>query len=185
MELTVDILESKERIRELSPLKTLKELGFGEGMTFCDIGAGSGIFSFSAAELSKNDIYSLELNDDLIEFINHRKAEGYFDHIHVRKVKSKSLPIIDDSCDLVMMAEVLHEIEDKMTMYEEIKRGLKYNGQLVIIEYLEDAEGDWPPKEYRVNPNDIKEMTRLIGFEAEEERRLGDSYYLLSLRLVK
>ncbi|MCT4634086.1 MAG: class I SAM-dependent methyltransferase [Firmicutes bacterium] len=185
MELTVDMLESKERMKELNPLETLKELGFGEGMTFCDIGAGSGTFSFPAAELSKNDIYSLELDDDLIEFINHRKAEKYYNHIYVRKVKSKALPISDDSCDLVMMAEVLHEIEDKMTMYEEIKRGLKKNGKLVIIEYLIDAEGDWPPKEYRVNPNDVKEMTKSLGFELEVERKLGDHYYLLSLRLVR
>ena len=55
--------ENPIRISELSPKATLIRVGFMEGMKLCDIGAGTGIFSFPATEISSDDIYALEILD--------------------------------------------------------------------------------------------------------------------------
>ena len=47
-------LERAERIQELNPPETLKRIGLMPGNTFCDIRAGTGIFTFAAAELTEN-----------------------------------------------------------------------------------------------------------------------------------
>ena len=38
--------ENPERIAELNPRQTLQAVGFKRGMTLCDIGAGTGLFTF-------------------------------------------------------------------------------------------------------------------------------------------
>ncbi|MFA6075127.1 MAG: hypothetical protein WCV63_02675 [Negativicutes bacterium] len=42
--------ENPERVAELNPQLTLRAAGFERGMTLCDIGAGTGLFTFAAAD---------------------------------------------------------------------------------------------------------------------------------------
>ena len=42
--------ENPARLDELRPESTLRRAGFSEGMSLCDIGAGTGIFSVAAAK---------------------------------------------------------------------------------------------------------------------------------------
>lgn len=183
MKFTVDMLETKERMAELLPTETLKFIGFEDGMTFCDIGAGSGVFSFPAAEISKNNIYALELNDDLINFMENKKANLGLNHMQIKKVKSDILPVNDNSCDLVMMTAVLHGIKRKEELVKEIKRVLKGSGKLTIVEFHKKNQVDGPPMSYRMSPSDVKEIIEKYGFEVEKERVLGENNYLLSFRL--
>ena len=43
-------IDKQDRIAELSPDKTLKKIGFVAEMSFCDIGAGTGLFTFVSGE---------------------------------------------------------------------------------------------------------------------------------------
>ena len=50
----IEKLENEQRILELNAGETLMKIGFTEGLNLCDIGAGTGIFSFEAAKISSH-----------------------------------------------------------------------------------------------------------------------------------
>lgn len=56
-------LENPVRLAELDPAATLIRAGFRENMVLCDIGAGTGIFTFPATQISSEKIYTLEISD--------------------------------------------------------------------------------------------------------------------------
>ena len=62
-------LENPQRRKELSPGETLRKAGFAAGMTLCDIGAGTGLFLFEAARISREAVFALEIDPELIQFM--------------------------------------------------------------------------------------------------------------------
>ena len=76
--------ENPIRIAELDPKNTLKKAGFKENMILCDIGTGTGIFSFPAAQISSSYIYALEISDSMLELLERRKAERNVENLKIR-----------------------------------------------------------------------------------------------------
>src|SRR6056297_1665427 len=120
--------ENEKRLMELSPINTLKNAGFKEDSVLCDIGAGTGVFAFPAANISNNKIYALDISDKMIDILSIRKKEKNIKNVIIKKVESSTLPVVDNSCDMVSLVTVLHEIDKKDLMIVEIKRILKNQG---------------------------------------------------------
>jgi len=175
----INKFENPVRITELNPKNTLMKAGFKDTMVLCDIGAGSGIFSFPAAQISSSDIFALEISDDMIEVLENKKSENNTQNIIIRKVESEDLPLDDDICDMAIMVTVLHEIEDKSSMIKEIKRVLKENGKLVVIEFHKDKTPMGPPIDHRISQELVLELCNDNGFKTTEKYRLGDNFYCL------
>lgn len=176
--------ESKERLEELNPKKTLERLGFREGSILCDIGAGTGIFSFPATELSKNDIYALDVSDKMLELLEERKKSRGVRNLKIKKVENNILPVADNTCDLAIMITVLHHVEDKKFMFSEIGRVLKSSGRLTIVEfYKKDAEMG-PPKDIRISEDELVEIGKKNGLEVVGEYSFGENFYSKTFKFI-
>jgi ubiquinone/menaquinone biosynthesis C-methylase UbiE len=173
----VSKFENPIRVAELNSRNTLIKAGFKDGMTLCDIGAGTGIFSFAAAEISSNDIYALEISDNMIELLKKRMVEGHTKNLNIKKVNSDILPLDNNSCDMAIMVTVLHEIEKKELMLNEIKRILKDKGKLVIIEFHKRKTPMGPPVDHRISDRYVEEICNSIGLKIIDEFSLGDNLY--------
>jgi ubiquinone/menaquinone biosynthesis C-methylase UbiE len=128
-------LENPERVSALDPENTLIRAGFENGMTLCDVGAGTGLFSFAAAGISSGNIYALEISDVMIGFLSEVKARRSVSNLTILKVVSDILPLEDKSCDMAVMCAVLHELEGKEAMLGEIGRILRESGILLVIDW--------------------------------------------------
>ncbi len=184
MDHKVNKLENSARLAELDPKGTLTKAGLKDGMSLCDIGAGSGIFTFPAAKISKGAIYALEVSDDMIEILKKRAEEKRLSNVIVKKVESETLPLEDGICDMAIMVTVLHEIEDQETMLREIKRVLKEKGRLVIIEFHEKGTPIGPPEGHRLSQKEAEKLCKTGGYQTEECFSLGENFYCLILRAV-
>lgn len=178
-DIIINKLENPERMAELDSKNTLIKSGFKDGMTLCDIGAGTGIFSFAAGEISNNDIYALEISDDLVELLNSRIVEKNIKNLKVMKVHSDILPLEDGVCDIVIMATVLHEIEKKMFMLNEIKRILKEKGKLVVIEFHKKTTPIGPPVDRRISEEYVEKLCNSNGFKIIDKFVLGENFYCM------
>jgi len=175
--------ENEKRLLELNPTNTLIKAGFKEDMILCDIGAGTGIFSFPAAEISCNDIYALEISDDMIEILKNRIAESNTSNLKVKKVDSNILPLDDSSCDMAIMVTVLHEIENKEFMINEIKRILKDKGRVMIIEFHKRKTPMGPPVDHRISEEDSEALCNKNGLKTIDKFSLGDNFYSVVFEL--
>lgn len=176
----INKFENTNRIGELNPIETLKRVGFTENMVLCDIGAGTGIFSFPATEITHSNVYALEISDEMIELLELRKEERGATNLHVKKVISDILPLDNEICDMVLMVTVLQEIENTGLLLPEINRILKKTGKLVIIEFHKKVTPMGPPIEHRLSIEKVEELCLLYNFRVADKFDLGDNFYCIT-----
>ena len=174
----INRLENDARVMELNPTNTLIRAGFGAGMTLCDIGAGTGLFSFAAAEISQNDIYALEISEQMIELLAQRMVERNVKNLIIKKVDSGILPLDDNFCDMAIMVTVLHEVDNKESMLQEVKRILRHSGKLVIIEFHNRKTPMGPPVELRLAQKYVEELCNKNGLQTLYRNSLGENLYI-------
>lgn len=172
----INKFENKDRIEELKPKETLKKAGFKKEMTLADIGAGTGIFTFAAAKISKNHIYAFEISDEMIEILNFRKKEYKANNLVIKKVTSPALPQSDSSCDCAVMCTVLHHLEDKEFMLKQIRRILKAGGKFISIDFHKLETPFGPPEQYRLSENEIIHLCESAGFKKIKKYSMGDNF---------
>jgi ubiquinone/menaquinone biosynthesis C-methylase UbiE len=177
-------LENPVRIAELDPANTLIKAGFQKTMTLCDIGAGSGIFSFPAGKLTGGDVYALEISDEMIRLLESRAEEHNISNLKIKKVESEILPVDSSTCDMAVMVTVLHELEDKPGMLHEIKRILKEKGKLLVIEFHKGQTPMGPPSDHRISQEEAEEICNKNGFQTIDAFSLGDNYYGIVFEVI-
>ncbi len=173
----------------LNPTEVVKLLPLKEGMVVADFGCGNGYFSLEIAKKIKptGKVIALDIWKPSLEALNFRaKLEGLNNIIETRwanleQIKGSTLP--DNSCDLVFIANILFEIEQKNVIIEEAKRILKPEGSLVVIE--------WEPEKlpnknflFPITKTETLELAEKLGFKLERELSLSVTHYGLLLKLI-
>jgi len=149
-------LDSPQRRNLMPPLETLKSLGLKSTDTVADIGCGIGYFTNPAAEIVKdNKVYALDPSSEMLEWITtHSEAKN----IVPVKTTDYDFIIEDDMIDFALLANVFHEIDDKGKFIKEIKRILKLNGRLAVIEWQKKEAKMGPDLAHRISPPELNSL---------------------------
>jgi len=128
-----DLIDSK---------KLFSELQLKKGSVLLDLACGRGLYSIAASEYigEQGKIYAVDLWQEGIDFLIQETTAGQIVNIHASVADiNKHIPFADHSIDVCLMATVLHDlIEDhaeKGTL-KEVKRVLKPEGLLAVIEFI-------------------------------------------------
>lgn len=172
----IDILISEERKKELDPLKYLKEKGLEKGMAFADIGCGPGFFVFPASEIvgSSGKVYALDTQQEMLNELKKRRPA---ENVIVLKSDETNLPVEGKAVDMALMVFVLHEVHHPVDFLKEVKRILKPNGRLIVIDWEKKVEEKGPPFEERVPKEKAGEIFVQAGFKNIETNSLNPSHY--------
>ena len=115
----VEKLEKPTRVRELQIGRVLDCLTISGERSFCDIGAGTGLFALEAAARTRGPVYALEVSDEMLALLRERRDAKRLDNIDIRRVEGP-LPLDDASCDRCLLSTVYHELDDRQAMLREI-----------------------------------------------------------------
>lgn len=169
----VQKLEHPERIAELLPKETLLRMGLQKDSVFCDIGAGTGIFTFAAAEMTAKSIYAVEISQPMRAWLQSKNNTPNVTIAH----SIQEVP--EGDCDTALLCTVLHEIDDIPGMLSEIRRILKREGTLAVIEFHKAETPMGPPVSHRIAEQDAVKILTENGFLPIEGFRLGENFYCL------
>lgn len=169
-------LDNPKRVAELNPSGTLKRIGLKDGDVFCDIGAGTGIFTFEAAEQTKADIYAVEISREMLGILQSKKQERNAENI-ILKENVQAVP--SASCRMVLLCTVLHELRDPENMVSEVKRILISDGVFAVIEFHKRQTSMGPPLELRMSPAQVEDQLLRHGFDKTNYFELGENLYTL------
>lgn len=135
-------LERQSREQEENTTLAIDNLPINSGSVVADIGAGSGFYTFRIApKVPEGKVYAVEIQDDAIQYLKDRSKELGFDNVITVKGAEDSPNLPDNSIDLAIMVDVYHELEFPVEMLAAIRRSLKPDGKLLLIEYRgEDPE---------------------------------------------
>ena len=129
-------LDRAERETEENTETLLQNMEISKKDTIADIGAGSGYHVFKMAEIAKNGlIYAVDIQDEMLAELASRKEENNSRNVAVIKGSEKSVNLPENSVDKVLMVDVYHEFSYPIEMIASIKKALRPDGKLYLIEY--------------------------------------------------
>lgn len=129
-------LERSTRPQEENTELAIKNLPIDKKSVVADIGAGSGYYTFRIAKkVPEGKVYAVEIQDPAIKYLEERSNELGFDNVITIKGTEKSPMLPDNSIDLAIMVDVYHELEYPHEVLQNIKKSLKPDGKLLLIEY--------------------------------------------------
>lgn len=165
-----------------NPTRNIQQLGLIRGMHIVDLGAGSGFYSMSLAEEVGDNgrVYAIDVQKDLLQKIkNEAKVRGAsnLEIIWGNVEKIGGTKMKDDSVDVVVIANMLFQAEDKNGVCAEAKRILKVGGRALVVDWLDSFGGLGPTKENVFLLSSAKDIFQKNGFVFDKEFDAGDHHY--------
>ena len=124
------------------PIQNLAELDVQDGMKVADIGAGGGFYSIEAAKKagSRGMVYAIDVQQDLLEKLKRSAALIGVHNIEIiwgNAEKIGGTKLRENMIDRAILSNVLFQIEqkDRDNLVLEIKRIVKPNGKLLVVDW--------------------------------------------------
>ncbi len=169
----------------LDPSEILRQLKLRKHITAADFGCGSGGWVMPLAKiLEEGKVYAIDILEEPLSALRAKinpltGGEKLF-NIEVRKADvEKGTTLLSNSCDLVLMTNLLFECEDKKKVLEEAKRILKKGGKILVVDWIKDnpltPEIEW------ADFDEIKKTTQELDLKLEKEFEAGAYHWGLIL----
>ncbi len=131
-----DWLERNERQQEENTQLAIDKMPLAPNAAVADIGAGTGYYSFRiAAKIPKGKVYAAEIQDELITYLRNKKTLLKDSVVEIVKSSELSPNLPANSIDLAIMVDVYHELAFPQEMLQAIRKALKPDGKILLIEY--------------------------------------------------
>jgi ubiquinone/menaquinone biosynthesis C-methylase UbiE len=174
------ILDDPERVKILDSASILDKLELRGEMVFADLGCGTGFFAIPAARRVKK-VFALDIQPEMLEILRDKIKKEKITNIEALLSGESSIPLLDKSVDILLTANVFHELEDRSALLREVKRVLKMNGRLMIIDWKKMEMDFGPPLQERLDEKEVIATCFRNGFTLIEKLNIGPYNYLLIL----
>jgi len=160
-----------ERWEKKEGIKFLRKIGIKSGQTILDFGARVGYYSIPAARIvgKEGRVYALDKNSDSLNELKRKMTEQELENIILIKADGNlKIGLKNNSIDVVLLYDVLHLINDREKLYEEVHKVLQENGLFSV--YPKHNKFDSPGWGLEnMTPKDIKNEIENYGFYFEGE----------------
>jgi ubiquinone/menaquinone biosynthesis C-methylase UbiE len=132
---------------------------------------------------SEGKVYAADISEARIASLLRAAQERGLDQIEafVADVTHRT-PLQSNTIDVCLMANVFHGfVENGVPRGElgEIKRVLRFEGVLAILDFRKDVDRPpGPPLDRRVDAEELERMISQYGFRAQSSAVVGDYHYL-------
>lgn len=176
-------LEDPARLKWLPPSDVIAALDIHSGMAVVDVGAGTGYFSIPIADWlgSSGVVYAVDLQPEMLDLLKkklrHRKNQC---RIELLQGTADCVPLPTHCSDLVLLANIWHELDALETVLKEARRLLKPGGKLAILDWSAEFSGPpGPPQGHRVSDAAVCDMLLSEGWVVLADTAIGAFSYLV------
>jgi ubiquinone/menaquinone biosynthesis C-methylase UbiE len=156
--------EDPARAEWQKPEKTIASLGSLGGRTVADIGAGTGYFSFPIAKKAAK-VIAIDIDQRFLDYIAQKKqTQKIGDNIETRLTAPDASGLKTGEADMVLIVDTYHHIEGRVGYLRKLKKCLRADGVLVIIDFKKMKTPPGPPVELRVAQEQVESELKSAGF---------------------
>jgi ubiquinone/menaquinone biosynthesis C-methylase UbiE len=182
----IAMLDDPKRDEYQKPHEVITALNLKEGEVIADIGAGSGYFTFRLAHHvgDTGRVYAVDVSPDMIVHLNR----------HIRDLRATNVVTIlsapddpllmDASIDRFFLCDTWHHIADHPRYLALMKKMLKPDGQIVMIEFKKAQTPVGPPLEMRIDREDLVKEMEANAFHLEAEYTFLPYQYFLVFKVM-
>lgn len=163
------IRDTREREERCSLL--LANLPLKTGMTVCDMGCGNGFYSLPIAQAigKRGRVLAVDIQVEMLNMLRERMESESIENITpiLGSMYDPRLP--ENSVDLVLLVDVYHEFSHPEQMLAAMRRSLKPDGKIVLVEYRgEDPDVPIRP-EHKMTKEQIMLELPANGYQLVDE----------------
>jgi len=167
-------------------MEILDLMGLKPGMNVSDIGAGSGFFArLMAQKVAPGGIvYAVDISKSFVDHIEKTAREMGLENVKAVLGDPASPKLAENSVDVVFVAHTYHHFEFPYEMLAEIKKALRPDGLLLLIdaERITGLTSDGRMRMVRAGKGTFTDEIINAGFQLEEEVDLFEADYVLKFR---
>jgi ubiquinone/menaquinone biosynthesis C-methylase UbiE len=182
LEQYISILEDPKRDEWQKPEAVLKTLNLQPGQIVVDIGAGSGYFTVRLARAvgEKGQVFALDVDEGMINHLRQRLTTEQLRNVTVIQVPAHDPLLIDQSADVVFICDTYHHIEDRDVYMRKVRKGLKPNGRVVIVDfYKREGIPVGPPLGMRLSEDAVQKELQAAGLQVTEKLTTLPNQYII------
>jgi ubiquinone/menaquinone biosynthesis C-methylase UbiE len=151
----IGVLESEDRKTWQNREEIIDLLELKSSYVVADLGCGNGYFTVPISRKVKK-VYGIDVQKEMLEFLEQKIQEQKIFNIITLLSKENKIPLQNESVDLLLSVNSLHEFRDKEKAVNEIRRVLRPKGQAVIVDFKKKDSSFGPPVSIRVSEEQAK-----------------------------
>jgi ubiquinone/menaquinone biosynthesis C-methylase UbiE len=168
-----DWLERSERELEEQPEVALDALQIRPGMVVADVGAGVGYFTIRLAHRvgPTGKVYANDIQPEMLSRLQDRLDEDKITNVEPVLGTQADPRLPANKIDLVLMVDVYHELAQPQRMLQQLRKALKADGRLVVVEYRKEDPTIPIRPEHKMSVSEVKTEIEAEGFRLAEVLR--------------
>ena len=163
-------LERSDREATEQPEKVLDTLKITPGSTVADIGAGTGYFSLRLAKRvgPQGRVLATDIQPQMLALLSENMRAAGIRNIEPILCTPTDAKLPEGQLDLALMVDVYHELASPEETMTQVRRALKPDGRLVLVEYRgEDPNVPIKP-EHKMTLAQVRSELESMGFRLQE-----------------
>lgn len=159
-------LDRATRQQEEAPEQALQLIGIQPGMVVADVGAGTGYMTTRLAGLvgSSGKVYTNDLQPRMLQLIQDKVRTEHLSNVEIVQGTATDARLPDNAIDLALLVDVYHELSRPQEMLRSIRRSLKRDGELVLVEYRKEDPRIPIADTHRMTVSDVQTEVQAEGF---------------------
>ncbi|MBX4187881.1 MAG: class I SAM-dependent methyltransferase [Candidatus Doudnabacteria bacterium] len=155
----------------LNPKTVLFQAGLKSGEVVADLGTGSGFYSLAAAEIvgGNGQVHAADVKDSALD---HLAAEARLKGMKVIRTyhcdldeEELACKVPEGECDMVVMANIMHEVESRKNLIKHGYGMLKTGGRLLIVDWNGQPGPIGPQSEKRISEGETRKLLESSSFK--------------------
>ena len=136
--------------------------------------------SGSQKKVPRGKVYAVDVQDEFIRYLTHKKEELKQQNVSVIKGTATSVQLPANSVDLAIMVDVYHELQYPHEILQSLRAALKANGKILLLEYRAEDPAIAIKELHKLSVNQADKEMRANGFKLiEREEFLPIQHFLL------
>ena len=162
----IERLRSPERLAYFDPAKIWQVLNPGQNSTVLDIGAGVGYVTLSfAKDYPSAKVYGCDILEGMVGLLARDVVEKGLTNLETILMQPNFVPLPDSTADIIVMAQLHHELDEPEALMAECYRLLNAGGTVAVVDWTDEDNGRSPAKGRRVPEATIRAHLTVAGFE--------------------
>lgn len=160
-------LNRPERIQEENPEEMLEQLQIKPNMTVCDMGCGDGYYTVELARRvgPTGRVLAVDIQPEMLQELSRRCERLDLKNVDMILGLPHDPKLPEGKVDLILMVDVYHEFSNPVEMLEAMRRSLKPDGRIALVEFRgEDPTVPIKP-EHKMTKKQILKEYKANGFK--------------------